>query len=324
MRQIKIIVVSICFLLLMGEPAFAGSLNANEQELVGIITGTYTYKGVTYRVKDRYVQMAIDYLMQDEVDLTDEQKQKAVNKMYSSIQQGIDEGYLEAAGGGGGQPGAGGGNADGTGGAGESGTGGSGPGGTGNAGGGAAGKQGNNSGQPGGGSGQPGNGSGQPGDSSGQPGMSAEAVTVPETTVSPMVLSLEAVAAENRGLSRPAGLSGWELDSSGGTSGADRGHLGADGSYLGPSGTHPETAEGQGFGTTDAGTSGNGGLADAENELSGQAPHSTANNQPGTSGLLTLAFGTCSGLAIGTVLCILAAIRGKLFSHHDKRKKGMV
>ena len=35
----------------MGEPVYAGSLNANEQELMGIIRGTYTYQGVTYRVK---------------------------------------------------------------------------------------------------------------------------------------------------------------------------------------------------------------------------------------------------------------------------------
>ena len=42
----------------MGEPAYAGSLNANEQELMGIISGTYTYNGVTYRVKPQYVQVA--------------------------------------------------------------------------------------------------------------------------------------------------------------------------------------------------------------------------------------------------------------------------
>lgn len=80
-----------------GEPAYAGSLNANEQELMSIIRGTYTYKGVTYRVKSQYIQVAQDYLMQDNIDCTDEQKQKALNTMYSSIQQGIDEGYLEPA-----------------------------------------------------------------------------------------------------------------------------------------------------------------------------------------------------------------------------------
>ena len=78
-------------------PVYAGSLNANEQELMSIIRGTYTYKGVTYRVKSMYIQAAQDYLMQDNIDCTDEQKQKALNTMYSSIQQGIDEGYLEPA-----------------------------------------------------------------------------------------------------------------------------------------------------------------------------------------------------------------------------------
>lgn len=84
-------------MLSLGGPVYAGSLNANEQELMSIIRGTYTYKGVTYRVKSMYIQAAQDYLMQDNIDCTDEQKQKALNTMYSSIQQGIDEGYLEPA-----------------------------------------------------------------------------------------------------------------------------------------------------------------------------------------------------------------------------------
>lgn len=95
-KKLKVFVGSIFFLLFMREPAYAGSLNAREQELIAIIKGTYTYQGVTYRVKDTYIQVAIDYLLQDDIDVTEEQKQKALNKMYSSIQQGIDEGYLEA------------------------------------------------------------------------------------------------------------------------------------------------------------------------------------------------------------------------------------
>ena len=91
-----ILAAGILNLLALGEPAYAGSLNANEQELMAIIRGTYTYKGVTYRVKAEYIRVAEDYLLQDDVDCTDEQKQKALDTMYSSIQQGIDEGYLEA------------------------------------------------------------------------------------------------------------------------------------------------------------------------------------------------------------------------------------
>ena len=91
-----ILAAGILNLLALGEPAYAGSLNANEQELMAIIRGTYTYKGVTYRVKAEYIRVAEDYLLQDDVDCTEEQKQKALDTMYSSIQQGIDEGYLEA------------------------------------------------------------------------------------------------------------------------------------------------------------------------------------------------------------------------------------
>lgn len=94
--RIAALVLMMSVLSLRG-PVYAGSLNANEQELMSIIRGTYTYKGVTYRVKSMYIQAAQDYLMQDNIDCTDEQKQKALNTMYSSIQQGIDEGYLEPA-----------------------------------------------------------------------------------------------------------------------------------------------------------------------------------------------------------------------------------
>lgn len=86
----------LCCLLLMREPVYAGSLNSNEQELMDIIRGTYTYEGITYRVKEDYIRVAEEYLLQDSVDCTDEQKQKALDEMFSSIRQGISEGYLEA------------------------------------------------------------------------------------------------------------------------------------------------------------------------------------------------------------------------------------
>lgn len=94
-KTFSLLTVSLCLFMLLGGPAYAGSLNANESELIEIITGTYEYEGVTYKVKDLYVNMAIDYLMQDGIDLTVEQKQVAIQKMYSSVAQGISEGYLE-------------------------------------------------------------------------------------------------------------------------------------------------------------------------------------------------------------------------------------
>ena len=74
--------------------AFAGSINGNEQELLNVISGTETYNGQTYRMKEEYIIQARAYFLQDDVDVTDEQKQKAIDTMYANIQQGIEEGYL--------------------------------------------------------------------------------------------------------------------------------------------------------------------------------------------------------------------------------------
>lgn len=74
--------------------AFAGSINGNEQELLNVISGTETYNGRTYRMKEEYIAQARAYFLQDGVDITDEQKQEALASMYSSIGQGIAEGYL--------------------------------------------------------------------------------------------------------------------------------------------------------------------------------------------------------------------------------------
>ena len=78
---------------------YAGSLNGNEQELLGVISGTETYNGQTYRVKEEYIAQARAYFLQDDVDITDEQKQEALQTMYGSIAQGVAEGYLEPVGG---------------------------------------------------------------------------------------------------------------------------------------------------------------------------------------------------------------------------------
>ena len=74
--------------------AFAGSINGNEQELLNVISGTETCNGRTYRMKEEYIIQARAYFLQDDVDVTDEQKQKAIDTMYANIEQGIEEGYL--------------------------------------------------------------------------------------------------------------------------------------------------------------------------------------------------------------------------------------
>ena len=78
---------------------YGGNINGNEQELLNIISGTESYNGQTYKVKDEYIAQARAYFLQDDVDITDSQKQEAIRKMYGSIAQGVEEGYLEPVGG---------------------------------------------------------------------------------------------------------------------------------------------------------------------------------------------------------------------------------
>ena len=74
-------------------PAYA-EINGNEAELLAIIGSTREYNGVLYQVSPQYQRAARAYLDDPSIDCTDEQKQKAINQMFGSIQQGIDEGYL--------------------------------------------------------------------------------------------------------------------------------------------------------------------------------------------------------------------------------------
>ena len=85
--------------MIVPEIAWGGNLNANEAELMGIARGTFTYDGVTYRAKDAYINEAYYYLIRDDIDVTDEQKAAAIQKVYASVKQGIDEGYLYPVGG---------------------------------------------------------------------------------------------------------------------------------------------------------------------------------------------------------------------------------
>lgn len=75
-------------------------INGNEAELLSIINSTREYNGVMYQVDQQYRDAARAYLDDPSIDCTDEQKQKAINQMFGSIQQGIDEGYLVPVGGG--------------------------------------------------------------------------------------------------------------------------------------------------------------------------------------------------------------------------------
>lgn len=91
--------MAVVFGITIPKTVWGGSLNANEAELMGIARGTFTYDGVTYRAKEAYINEAYYYLIRDDIDVTDEQKAAAIQKVYASVKQGIDEGYLYPVGG---------------------------------------------------------------------------------------------------------------------------------------------------------------------------------------------------------------------------------
>ena len=79
-------------------PAYAGSINGNEQSIVSVINGQFEQDGVIYKVRQEYINSAISYLQQDDVDLTAEQAQSVISEIYSNVQTGVDSGYLEQIG----------------------------------------------------------------------------------------------------------------------------------------------------------------------------------------------------------------------------------
>lgn len=74
--------------------AFAGDINSNEAGLIAAASGTFEYDGKTYRAGSAYVNSLTAYLSGDDVDLTAEQCQEAMSRMYASVKEGIDQGYL--------------------------------------------------------------------------------------------------------------------------------------------------------------------------------------------------------------------------------------
>ena len=70
-------------------PAYAGSINGNEQSIVSVINGQFEQDGVIYKVRQEYINSAMSYLQQADVDLTAEQAQSVISEIYSNVQTGV-------------------------------------------------------------------------------------------------------------------------------------------------------------------------------------------------------------------------------------------
>ncbi len=81
-------------MLLIPTKAYAGNINGNEQSVIAVASGTFEYKGVTYKATSQHLAELRAKLMQDDVDLTPEQAQEAIASIYANVKTGIDEKYI--------------------------------------------------------------------------------------------------------------------------------------------------------------------------------------------------------------------------------------
>lgn len=73
---------------------YAGNINSEEARIIGVASGTFEYNGESYVAANGYVSQLSEYLSKDDIDLTAEQADAAINKIYSNIETGVKEGYI--------------------------------------------------------------------------------------------------------------------------------------------------------------------------------------------------------------------------------------
>lgn len=84
--------------MLLSRPADAGEINSNEASVLATAQGTFEYKGKTYVAKENYIAQLRAKLMEDDVNLTADEAGEAIAGIYSNVETGVREGYLEETG----------------------------------------------------------------------------------------------------------------------------------------------------------------------------------------------------------------------------------
>ncbi|MEG0216432.1 MAG: hypothetical protein RR685_09925, partial [Hungatella sp.] len=86
------------FTMLMTIPVYAGEINGNEQSVVSVIHGQFEKDGVIYCVSSEYISSAMDYLRQDDVNLSPADAKSVIAEIYANVQTGVESGYLREIG----------------------------------------------------------------------------------------------------------------------------------------------------------------------------------------------------------------------------------
>lgn len=95
MNVVKKSLIFMVVFLLSGITAYAGNINEHEQRVIDVASTPVTHNGKEYIAKEQYILRLTAYLNQDNVDLTEEDANLAIDKFYANIETGIKDGYME-------------------------------------------------------------------------------------------------------------------------------------------------------------------------------------------------------------------------------------
>ena len=73
---------------------YAGNINGEESRVISVASGTFTYNGKTYKAYSSYVNELYSYMSGDDIDLTAEQADRAINYIYANVASGVSSGYV--------------------------------------------------------------------------------------------------------------------------------------------------------------------------------------------------------------------------------------
>ncbi|MCB6992248.1 hypothetical protein LI177_01875 [bacterium 210820-DFI.6.37] len=98
-RKVWLLAMLALSLLITAAPVYAGSINGPEAGLISQASGTFTYEGKSYVATPGALAQLKAYLSRDDIDLTQEQADRAASLMYSNVEGGVLDGYLTPVGG---------------------------------------------------------------------------------------------------------------------------------------------------------------------------------------------------------------------------------
>ena len=95
MRKLVLFLATVIFSLYMVDAAYAGDLNEHEQAIIEAAYESYEYKGKFYKADQKYIDKLVDYLSQDDIDITAGDKDIIIQIAYDNIELGVRDGYLK-------------------------------------------------------------------------------------------------------------------------------------------------------------------------------------------------------------------------------------